>query len=292
MLQSAAAIAFTPYTYLSTDDDQLGLNAHNAAEIGLAQINNPVKRFGPVQHCAVSALTQLWVCGHYQLAEKESVTKTVKILLQYASGSLTPEDVRLNGRTLALDRGYLCSNVISYLESVGGTYLGTHKRDARFPFTFTTKNSRDHQSKMVLEEYGARTQRWARSNAFSRSRLFKNQPHYALAYRDGVKGKVGLLATNIPDCSPGSFIYKRSSTSMKFTTKETLPHCIRDLEKSIKILTNEQGGQDWFILRLFRFTSSTSISIIRMSHTLLRPNISDIPSEYESSLCKVSADLR
>ena len=56
----------------------------------------------------------------------------------------------------------------------------------------------------------------------------------------------------------------------------------------MKLITGEQGGQEWFILRLFRFTSSTSAAILRMGRTLVQSGLDGIVSEYEQSLKDIS----
>ena len=285
--RSAAEVAFTPYTMLCMDDDQLGLRAHDGEDTGLAQVSNPMKRFGPVQHCGVSSLTQLWVCGHYQLSEKESARKVMQTLLQNSTGSLTSDDVNIRGRTLALDRGYLCSSVISYLDEVNARYLGTHKRSCTFPFTFGAKSSSLNSGQQrLVEERGARAHYWASLRSEARP---SRAPDYAVAYRDGTKGKVTLLATNNPDWGPDRFIYKRASKARApVGGEEEVPSCIRKLEEKLKVLTVEQGGQEWFVLRLFRFTSSTSAVVLRTGHTLVQSGLTGVVSEYEQSLRDVS----
>ena len=267
--RAASGIGYTGHTIFSTDDDHLRLRSHLPSETGVAQVHNPAKAFGPVQHCMVSSLTQFWLSGHYQSVLKESATHTVQLLLQYVTGSMDAESIVVREQKAVLDRGYLCPSLINYFNRIGMNYIGTHRRCSSFPFTFGRPARRRSQRQREVEERGARARHWARyRNSETRSRGRKRYSDYALAFRDSVRGNVALMATNDSTMLPGRLVFKISG-GREPTNQET-PACLRRLEQSLISLTRGQGGQEWFILRAFRFTSSTVTPALRMAEALLR----------------------
>ena len=271
--RAASSIGYTQHSFLSTDDDHLRMRRHHPADTGFAQVHNPSKAFGPVQHSMVSSLTQMWLAGHYQSVIKESATRTVQTLLQYATGSMDAESITVRDQRAVVDRGYLCPSLISYFNRIGLHYMGTHRRDKTFPFTFGNwSQKRSSTWQKVVEERGARARYWARcSSTRGRGRRRHTYSDYALAYRDGAKGNVALMATNDPGLVAGRLVFKVSRGQGGATAlHQEAPECLKELEKSLVILTRGQGGQEWFILRAFRFTSSTVTPALRMAERLLK----------------------
>ena len=66
--------------------------------------------------------------------------------------SSLPTKVDLGGSLVAIDRGYMGPEMISYLVDTAGAYIvGTHKRIGSFPFTFGDKTPKFSQ-KYIAEK--------------------------------------------------------------------------------------------------------------------------------------------
>ena len=94
---------------------------------------------------------------------------------------------------------------------------------------------------------------------------------YALAFRDGSRGNIALMAKNDPSFYLDKFEYKvfRARRDSKIAEAET-PLVLAQIEDSIHFLT-QQGGQEWFLLRLFRCTSSTVLETLRITEAFYLP---------------------
>ena len=160
-----------------------------------------------------------------------------------------------------------------YLLSRGGEVIGTHKRGGEFPFTFG-QDSRRRSRALNISTEGARNAFWAakeiKFNANERgetSTTLQKKRLYALAYRDGL-GCVALLQTSDPCYGPLLWTYQ---TRSRGSHGRNNGRSVSDGEKEIisyqrrnfKVLTESQGTSDWFLMRAFRFTSSTAASILR-----------------------------
>lgn len=92
-------------------------------------------RFEPVQHGIVSLATGLFLGGHVA-SRGDTVVDVVKILQRSFCGASTDRHIRLPGVIFALDRGYQSKEVNQQILDCGAQIIGTHKRNASFPFTY------------------------------------------------------------------------------------------------------------------------------------------------------------
>ena len=121
---------------------------------------------------------------------------------------------------------------MKYLERIGASFLGINKRDLSLPFTYDESRSgrwqrRAGEIESRAEYWAAR--RWSSGRASSRKKYT-----YALAFQDGFRNNVALLATNDLKLGPGRFDFKNSEGSIEGTEDEGSedPTCLKDLKRT------------------------------------------------------------
>ncbi len=237
---------------LSTADDHLRLSSSDCEGIGLPRKNNPKKAFGPVSTGIVSLTTGITLANRIA-GRGESDVDTIKILCQNLFNKPLANQVETSN-LFAMDRGYLSASMIDYIDSIGGSIIGTHKRVQTYPFTFGYDIV---DSKRVnIQERGAKMTYWATKKADTSS----GKDHKALAYRSG-KDHVATVFTTFSKCNPGGFIYKLKRNAVI----PQIPSKIRRWmnENYVSELTYGQGGCEWHFIRSgLGIITSTVASII------------------------------
>lgn len=206
----------------------------------------------------MSLVTGLFLGGH--IASKgESVVDVVKILQRSLCGATTDSQIRLPGVMFALDRGYQSKEVNRQIIECGATIIGTHKKNASFPFTFGKPPSKSQQ---LVNEIGPKYARWAVSKSRLRAGTTVTAPSmYALAYRSGL-GNVVLCNTSVESVGPGSWSYiVECRSDLKSTASIGDPFGV--FEDKVTMLTDSQRSPDWFLMRQFRITGLVAIKILR-----------------------------
>ena len=115
-------------TISSLDDDHLRLRSRVMARLtNLRQVNNPMKALGPLCNAICSALTSVYIAGHYSRPNEQLIDtwNPLALLLHGAptQGALIP----MADAIFAADREYNCKQSIEFVSNkLDSTCFGTH----------------------------------------------------------------------------------------------------------------------------------------------------------------------
>lgn len=276
-------------TICSLDDDHLRMRSRSVPALtNLQSVNNPVKSLGPVNNAICSALTSVYLVGHFTRVG-DGIMDIWTRLIMLLQGEATPSSVRpMSDTVFASDRAYNNQQTIKFInEKLGATGLGTHKRTNQFPFIWGDVILAQHHQGKVVSEKGCRS-------IYSAERT--QQPRHgrkeeAIVYRESFSGRVAALYHNNKQLfSSKKFTIVprekyRGSFSLQKIEKEQIifKPCNCDVDEdcehgcshpvmiqvnanleNITIMTYYQSEDPvWFLTRAFAFTSRTSISFLR-----------------------------
>jgi hypothetical protein len=262
----------TDISILSTDDDHLRLSSSECEDIGLPRKNNPKKAFGPVSTGIVSLTSGITLATRIA-GRGEKDLATMQILCQSLFNKQLADQVETNN-LFAMDRGYLSASMIKYIDSIGGSIIGTHKRVQTYPFTFGYQKKVD-KKRVTVEERGAKMIYWA-----TKTDNNTEKSHNALAYRSG-KDHVATIFTTYSELNPGGFIYKLKKNS---SIPQVEHKICKWMDENVIELTFGQGGSEWHFLR-------SGLGIITSSVASMIFNMSNLDNEFETNYNIVAAAL-
>ena len=182
-------------TIFYLDDDLLRLSSRSVSLLtNLRQINNPDKALNPVSNGLCSALTSVYIAGHYSRRKEEALEIWIR-LLQLVQGDPTKGALLpMPDATFASDRGYNCAQSTKFVSNLlGAKTIGTHKRSYEFPFVFGDWPIRKKHKGMVFSEKGCRAVNYATQQG---RRGSYNRQIQAAVYRESYYSRVAAVYTN------------------------------------------------------------------------------------------------
>ena len=186
----------------------------------------------------------------------ESLYETVKIIMGILLQKRLPEHCRMKN-LIALDRGYLKADLISFLSKSGATIIGTHQRIPSFPFNHGTDlTDAQKRGRWIVSAIGAKSLYVATRSTRGTGHTSK---HHAIAYRMG-NGRAACLYTNMPDVDIIKFIYVQKRGPSRITDRA--PELLEWLDAHVVEVTGGQGGMEWHILRAAAGTITSTVASI------------------------------
>lgn len=291
--QQLAAVNRSPLfipnaTICSLDDDHIRMSSRSVTQLtNLRSVNNPKKALGPVNNAICSALTSVYLVGHFSRNGEKNIDiwQRLVMLLQGEAtlGCLNP----MTDTIFASDRAYNCKESIKFInETLGATGIGTHKRGYSFPFTWGEVRPRKKYKGNTVSEKGCRAVYSANCNIRSQS----GKTIQAIVYRQSFSGRIAAVYHNdtslfsadnfslVPKDTYRSAVSdtkinrrqivfeknRESSTTSNISRLESSKANIEKVLHGIKQLTYLQSEDPaWFLLRAFSFTSRTAASFVR-----------------------------
>lgn len=250
------------HSIISLDDDKVPTHGRDCAIYGMAA-KKIKKNFGPVNHIVASVLTSMMIAVRGERLHS-TVASNIKVLLQTITGEFEFDDIKLPDTLITKDRGYNFQSISDLLFATGAHELGTRKRERNFPFTFDQKPSRKQRE---IPTSGHRCGYFGTYNPNIPGR--PNTRIHGIAFRDN--GRVVLATTSRPDCG----VHQFHAVPFRTPAPETLFQ-IADLpedtinsetllglaEEQVVLLTQSQRDAAWFLMRMFRITSSVSAKFV------------------------------
>ena len=256
---------------IAIDDDKIKATKRLARSLGLVA-KKIAKSFGPVAHCAVSVVTQLFLGS---VLEKQGLTvdDCVQDLLTRFTDKSHFKFVNMTN-TITRDRGYTYRSSTATMLGLGAEVHGTRKRENNFPFVF---GKRPKENQKWIPEQGYAATYWAKARVKAGAR---EASLTGCASRKN--SRVTLLESSLPACQPGFYTYIRnpmkdeekhpieneSSADDKEKTKNDFHRILTN--SNLVYLTEAQASPEWFTLRLFRITSSVAANMIKRIWTSMQ----------------------
>ena len=263
--QANAKIAFeVGKSDLVVDDDKMRNRSSLAAFLGWI-VSKGLKSFGPVNN-----MIGLLPAGHFvgstvSLAG-DSGLKTTKRILKRLCNAEEDEDVDMKGTTLGADRGYEFDEMQKeFAPKHNLETVRTVKRGASLPFKFGKTSYKSVRIQETIPEAGPRT-------VFLAQRTLENgKKDNLVLYRSGT-GRCTMIASTLPqmDGYHWNLIAKNKKDLALWKEKQFVgPYRLKDVLPDCDCIfyTVAQRGPEWFILRLFTFTSTTAAATVRRLNT-------------------------
>ena len=245
------------------------------------------KKLKPVIHLMASVSTGwiIWLSPQKMVFRLSDMLKnTIDTVL------LSGQVAMILQLVLFLDRGYLeisknqnadnITNLIQLMMRLGVRFVGTVKNTPSFPFIIHDHNIekiRTSQNKVVLQSYEIRS-------------------HFSCYTKIGTTMKVSVLrngigkirsariATNLPLLMDNSWVYElqsgdlgeidvkriRDNTFQAYKKGSNTDEVIawENFIKNCIVMTSKQRTVDWFLMRMFRFTSTTLHVILNVRNAI------------------------
>lgn len=203
-------------TYADFDDDKHAKGSPLWKSYGLRMTPTKDKKLKPVVHvmASIGSGNILWMCP-----DKNGLKMSA--MLRAAIAHMFPQGQELNRHLFALfiDRGYMefaklqnmnVTNLVQILRELKVKFLSTMKNTAHFPFQVIERNEDGktvQRKRLIVQQYGMRTN-------FIATQTQSNSHVQASVMRHGKgKARVARLATSIPACMSGSWVYETSKST-------------------------------------------------------------------------------
>ena len=289
-------------TWVDIDDDKIPHCSRKWKLHGWKTQPTKDKKLKPVVHLMASVSTGflIWLCPQKMIFRLSNMLKNaIDTVLPSGNAALRSQLV------LFLDRGYLevaknqngdnITNLIQLMMRFGVRFVGTVKNTAAFPFMIHDHNlekARTSQNKVVLQSYGIRSHFSCKTKVGTEMMLS--------VLRNGI-GKIrsARIATNVPMLMENSWVYELSSGDLgtidiKRNKYETIlnPTSSSKIEENnaweifldeILVMTQKQRTVDWFLMRMFRFTSTTLHVILNVRKAIY---LDELPIQLIHTACK------
>ena len=194
-------------------------------------------------------------------------------------------------------KGENITNLIQLLNRLGVRFLGTVKDSNALPFQVHDKNitgKRIINNKAITQSYGMRTR-------FSCTSNVRNDKISVSVLRNGV-GKIrsAKIATNHPLFANNDWVYESQKGDLGNGKLDVSQHVAVEVGSSdnsvndvwneflqqVIVLTEKQRTTDWFLMRMFRFTSTTLHVVLNVNEAIYlhERDMKVCHQEYLSSL--------
>eukprot|EP00986_Skeletonema_menzelii_P000633 scaffold176_cov69-Skeletonema_menzelii.AAC.1 len=262
-------------SWIDIDDDKLNNTSPKMQAIGLKRTPTKEKKLKPVNHIAATVGT-----GHICRVTPDTIGLKLGEMLKETIKKLCPNEAQRSTLGLFLDRGYLelakaqhvdVTNLIQIICNMNCKFLGTVKDSAKFPFIFVEVNE---DGKTILKKRSKIQLRGQRTFWSACSKSATGKTMQASVLRHGAGKKRGAkIVTNMPEAMTGAIVYETSASSelkrqehasppeaplcVDATNDEEITYAWQVFLSSLYIISLLQRTVDWFLGRLFCFTSTT-----------------------------------
>ena len=269
-------------SWIDVDDDKLNNSSPKFQAYGFKRTPTKDKKLKPVNHLAATIGT-----GNICRVTPDTLGLKLGEMLRDTIRKLCPNKALRSSMGLFLDRGYLelvkeqevnITNLIQIICEENCKFLGTVKDSAKFPFYFVEINEDGKtvaNKRLKLQMYGHRSFWTARSKNAGKT-------IQASVLRHGAGKKRGArIITNMPEAMTNTVVYETGASSeMRREEHETPPetpiqenanineqisHAWKVFHSSVYIITLAQRTVEWFLGRLFRFSSTTFHAAINVA---------------------------
>jgi hypothetical protein len=249
---------------VTTDDDKMHCNVKSKADMQGLKATQHVRdnRRGFVAHIACYTASGLPIGIEWERENDDSTAAATERLIQAqispTSGQSGPPS--LPNTEFAMDRGYCLPSLLYdfYIPS-GADIMGTVKRCPMFPFTYDQKLGRG-DTRQSIETKGFKA-------LFLKKLVIKGKQITGIAYRDGKGGITLGISTTEPTRHWDLVTVNQNAgggrqwfSSIRKDSTEDYNQQFYDL--SVVPLTLQQNTPEWFLLRTFSFTSSTTDQLL------------------------------
>ncbi|KAL7459526.1 hypothetical protein ACHAWC_011246 [Mediolabrus comicus] len=267
-------IFFVPgVSWIDVDDDKLAHSSHLFQAYGMKRTPTKDKKLKPVFHVAATTGS-----GNICHIRPDTIGLQLGEMLRTAILQLCPDAALRQTLALFLDRGYLdlakrqevkVTNLIQIINDLGAKFLGTVKNSEKFPFQLVDVNEDGNivvNKRAKLQMYGHRSF-WT-----ARSTMGGTAIQASVGRHGGGRMRGGRILTSLPEAMSNAIVYETSSWSEMSrqahkspppplqedaTIDQVIAHAWKTFHASVYVISSSQRTADWFLGRLFRFTSTT-----------------------------------
>ena len=294
-------------TWVDLDDEKLPFSSKSWKSYGYRMMTTKEKKQKPVYHCMASVSTACLIWIHPEkigMKQSEMLKEAITSLCPHGKAALR------SNITFFIDRGYLeisknqnkdnVTNLVQLMLHMGVKFLGTLKNTEAFPFHIedvNVKRETNLNNKVIVQSYGTRS-------AFeSHTKVGGIHKVKVVVIRHGTgRMRCVRIGTNIPFLMTNRQWVFETTSGCKGQGQvarnehfQSGVHVItsRKCEKhnrawvknfsTVYQMTKLQRTQDWFLCRMFRFTSTTFHSIINIRKCVF---IDTVPFQVLHTQCK------
>ena len=244
------------------------------------------KKLKPVIHLVVTV-----GCGFIIQLFPDKIGGSLSIIMRSAIANLSPSQEVSSRSNLVffIDRGYLAiakqqigeiTNLVQIMVQEGVKFLGTVRNTKSFPFELVSDGSDDNRvcnDRVIAQMSGNRTS----FSAFQRSSIIK-----VTILRHGIgKVRAARIGTNIPELlGLSKWVYETKNSNDRIinptlspllqevnmsslSLSEKVSHAWDLFYCSVTQVTAKQRTTDWFLARMFSFTSTSLYKVISENAT-------------------------
>ncbi len=227
---------------------------------GWTRKHNPNKRYGPQQDvwCAfeTGAVINAFVIPSDQ-SEFDSFKACVELLCNPSRLAITSTPVN---NIVCLDRGYSGIRNVVHAAENGIYHIGGIKKNTS---SFTDKeNIRAKVTQKYVNPIGCATPYYSFHYLTIRSRNNAKEKVVNLCLRNGSGKLVHLQHLPIVGIAPFEIDYEFEEHLNK--PRSTVDDEMTEWERTVMLVTSGQGTPDWFLMRMFKFSSTTAGVVMRL----------------------------
>lgn len=287
---------------ITIDDNKIRRYAGNRVDLGLQISYHQGGKRGMTTHYAVECLTGTPLSLMFQLPGQSKIDIVKGVCKRMVGTAARDGPPDLSNYIISMDRGYSSPKVFIYChECKCEGVIATLPRSKQLPFTFGHSAS---NSQTQVAETGDTVSLFAKGSITAGGQGGLTIPVTCIAHvtaRGKERSKVALLGTSHPRLA-GCRYTTSSVSSARVTRSGPTPIGILSFEDNVStttqvamqnkmtisslanlvMLTCSQRDPIWFLLRRFRFTSSTAVTFLRVMGTTLSTMDCDDAGDWES----------
>ena len=269
-----------PHLLLVLDDDKVHAESKTQGVWGsIKKVKHVVcNRFGLNIHTLASSCTGL-IYGVRTERHDDTTSSCVKKILSFLFKGKDQDNPDLSHIIVSLDRGYGgCKSLINWIVGFFGNVVGTMKRTLWAPITWDAKKYNPKDERIFETSSGIRYVKRMIIALKEGTKSFGCLS--ALFYRNGFGGACMLQSTvaahrreiwdriednrfchrKIDKDDPTTFLLQISNTVGLMSSKRFLATY---LQNKAKFITTHQNVHEWFVMRMFCLTASSSAKIFK-----------------------------
>ena len=261
--RSNSNMVFQPGFGLTEDDDKMRNRSNAAALLGWVR-SKGINSFGPVNNMVGIAPSGFFAGSTMQLPGDSALTVTRRLLKRMVDAE-EDHQVDMMGSNLNSDRGYNEEALqFGFAPEVNLNMTSTVKRGPSLPFKFGQTKYKCRRPQRQIPEDGPRTVFLARCSKAT-------PPSNLVLYRSGT-GRCTMVSSTLEKMDGSHWNLIAKSKLDLAMWKNKLYHGPNKLEDlfpgcGCTLYTATQRTPEWFLLRLFTFTSTTALAVAqRMKH--------------------------
>ena len=286
-----------PYLRLVLDDDKVHYENNVASDWGTLKRVKHVKcnRFGLTVHTLASSCTGL-IFGIKTHTVDDNNKSCVQKILTSQFKDRDREFPDLRNITVAVDRGYGDdSSLMSWIVAMRGSVLGTMKRTLWAPFTWDQTKRFQSDSRIFEKTSGFRYVRKKYHQLQEGTKVFGMLVSFF--FRNGFGGAVMLFSSmrehreeiwdrledntkvyrDVDHSNPSSFLrpFDYSDKCSDVDIVGNRDFAIDSLRENMRFISLAQGCPEWFVLRMFCLTASSTSKSIKFMEKNIEYNVKD-----------------